>query len=44
MGGHPVLYVERGGHTLLTFTRDSATDPGGLGRTWQRPLTCSTMP
>ena len=27
MGGHPVLYVERGGHTLLTFTRDSATDP-----------------
>ena len=27
MGGLPVLYVERGGHTLLTFTRDSATDP-----------------
>ena len=27
LGGRPVLYVERGGHTLLTFTHESATDP-----------------
>jgi ATP-dependent Lhr-like helicase len=29
MGGRPVLYAERGGHTLLTFTHDSATEAEG---------------
>ena len=41
IGGRPVLYVERGGHTLLTFTHAISHGPRGY-RELATPRDCST--